>query len=84
MKRIDDAGFNVSYAPQALVRWNMQPTLWRTFRRFVTYSRHNMLAGLWKQWQASVLARYVLLIISAVILFGLTRWWPIVTMACFY
>jgi len=71
MKRIDDAGFNVSYAPQALVRWNMQPTLWRTFRRFVTYSRHNMLAGLWKQWQASVLARYVLLIISAVILFGL-------------
>jgi len=79
MKRIDDAGFKVSYAPQALVRWNMPPTLWRTFRRCVTYSRHNMLAGLWKQWQASVLARYVLLIIFAVILFGLTRWWPIVT-----
>src|SRR6266566_4957297 len=58
MKRIDDAGFKVSYAPAALVRWSMQPTLWRTFRRFVLYSRHNMLAGLWKQWQAAVLARY--------------------------
>src|SRR6267378_267792 len=30
MKRIDDAGFNVLYAPKALVRWSMQPTLWRT------------------------------------------------------
>src|SRR5882672_6230814 len=83
IKRIDDAGFIVSYAPKAVVRWSMQPNLWRTFRRFVTYSRHNMLAGLWKQWQASVLARYVLLIISAVILFGLTRWWPIVTVGLF-
>jgi glycosyltransferase involved in cell wall biosynthesis len=83
MKRVDDAGFRASYAPAALVRWNMQPNLRRTFRRFVTYSRHNMLAGLWKQWQASVLARYVLLILSAAILFGLTRWWPVITVGLF-
>ena len=83
MKRIDDAGFKVSYAPAALVRWSMQPTLWRTFRRFVTYSRHNMLAGLWKQWQASVLFRYGLLMLGAVILFALTSWWPIITVGLF-
>jgi glycosyltransferase involved in cell wall biosynthesis len=83
MKRIDDAGFKVSYAPKALVRWNMQSNLWRTFRRFVTYSRHNMLAGLWKQWQAAILARYLLLIIAAAILFGVTRWWPAVTLGLF-
>ena len=83
MKRIDDARFNVSYAPTALVRWSMQPNLWRTFRRFVTYSRHNMLAGLWKQWQASVLIRYGLLLLCAAILFGLTSWWPIITLALF-
>jgi len=57
MKHIDEAGFNVSYAPKALVRWSMQPTLWRTFRRFATYSRQNILVGLWKEWQASLLAR---------------------------
>ena len=83
MKRIDEAGLKVSYAPRALVRWSMQPTLWRTFRRFVTYSRHNMLAGLWKQWQASVLARYGLLILCAAILFGLTSWWPVITVGLF-
>jgi glycosyltransferase involved in cell wall biosynthesis len=83
MNRIDAAGFHVSYAPGALVRWNLQPTLWRTFRRFITYSRHNMLAGLWKEWQASVLVRYAVLIVCAVILFGLTRWWPIITAALF-
>jgi glycosyltransferase involved in cell wall biosynthesis len=83
MKRIDEAGLDVSYAPEALVRWSMQPTLWRTFRRFVTYSRHNMLAGLWKEWQASVLARYGLLMLCAAILFGLTSWWPVITVGLF-
>src|SRR5262249_52375678 len=63
IQRIDNAGFSVSYAPKALVRWNMQPTWWRTFRRFITYSRHNIRAGLWRQWQASVLARYAVLLL---------------------
>jgi glycosyltransferase involved in cell wall biosynthesis len=83
MKRIDEAGFKCSYAPTAMVRWSMQPGLWRTFRRFVTYSRHNMLAGLWRQWQASVLARYVVLIVCAAILFGLTSWWPVIIVGLF-
>ncbi len=78
MNRIDGAGFHVSYAPAALVRWSMQPNLWRTFRRFLTYSRHNMLAGLWRQWQAKVLARYAALIVFCVILIGLTNWWLII------
>src|SRR5882762_2267980 len=83
IKHIDDAGFKVSYAPKAVVRWSMQPTVWRTFRRFVLYSRHNMLAGLWKQWQASVLARYGLLMLCATIVFGVTSWWPIITLVLF-
>jgi glycosyltransferase involved in cell wall biosynthesis len=78
MDRIDSAGFNVSYAPAAMVRWSMQPNLWRTFQRFVTYSRHNMLAGLWRQWQAKVLARYGVLIIFSVVLIGLTKWWLLI------
>jgi len=79
MNRIDGAGFKVSYAPKALVRWSMQPNLGRTFRRFITYSRHNMLAGLWRQWQARVLARYGVLIVLTVILVVLTHWWPVIS-----
>src|SRR5882762_8738025 len=83
MRRIDEAGFNVSYAPKALVRWSMQPTLWRTFRRFILYSRHNMLAVLCKEWQASLLSRYGLLLLCVAILFGLTSWWPLITLVLF-
>ena len=78
MKRIDEAGFHVSYAPHAVVRWTMQPTWGRTFRRFATYSRHNLRAGLWKQWQAAALARYAALLVCALLLILITKWWPIV------
>lgn len=81
MDRIDAAGFRVSYAPAAVVCWSMQPNFWRTFQRFTTYSRHNMLAGLWRQWQAKVLARYGVLILLSVILIALTKWWPLFSAA---
>jgi hypothetical protein len=46
-----------------------------TFKRFVTYARNNMRAGLWRQWQAAIFIRYGSLIVSALpaIIFG-ARW----------
>lgn len=64
-EKLKEGNFRVAYAPRALVRWSMQPTLWRTFKRFVTYSRHNLRAGLWRQWHAAVLSRYALLALCA-------------------
>lgn len=74
-EKIKEGGFRVAYAPRAIVGWNMQPTLWRTFKRFVTYSRHNLRAGLGRHWQAAVLTRYGLLSLCAwpAFAFGL-RW----------
>src|SRR2546422_3342767 len=45
-------------------RWSMQPTMWRTFKRFVVYSRNNLRAGLGREWQAAILTRYALLLIA--------------------
>src|SRR5436190_5067882 len=81
INRIDEQGFNVAYAPSALVRWTMQPTAWRTFKRFVVYSRYNLRAGLGRQWQAAILVRYFILLVSALALFSFTNWWPVVTAA---
>jgi GT2 family glycosyltransferase len=81
IERIDSAAVHIAYAPKAIVRWSMQPNLWRTFRRFVTYSRHNMRAGLWKRWQASMLMRYFAILLCTAIAFGLTRWWLLVPVA---
>lgn len=75
MNRIDAGGFRISHAPEALVRWSIQPTLWKTFRRFTTYSRYNIRAGLWRSWQARIFLRYglLLLLILPALVIGL-RW----------
>jgi glycosyltransferase involved in cell wall biosynthesis len=75
MERIEARGFRELRAPEAMVHWNIQANLWRTFKRFVTYSRNNIRAGLWRQWQATIFLRYALLAIMTVpvIFFG-ARW----------
>jgi glycosyltransferase involved in cell wall biosynthesis len=75
MQRIETEGFHELRAPEAMVHWNIQPTLWRTFKRFVTYSRNNIRAGLWRHWQATIFVYYSLLVIITVpvVLLG-ARW----------
>jgi glycosyltransferase involved in cell wall biosynthesis len=75
MHRIEHAGFVITYEPAANVHWDLQPGLWRTFKRFVTYSENNIRANLWKQWQAPIFKRYTLLLVSAlpILVFGY-RW----------
>ena len=72
---IERQGFHIRRAPRAIVYWTIQPNLWRTFRRFVTYARNNIRAGLWRQWQAAIFQRYaVLLILTVPTLFFGARW----------
>lgn len=75
MNRIDAAGFVISFEPAAKVHWDLQPGLWRTFKRFVTYSENNIRANLWQHWQAPIFKRYLLLVVSAlpIFIFGY-RW----------
>ena len=66
MNRVEAAGSRIAFAPRAVVHWDIQPTLWRTFRRFFTYSQNNIRAGLWRSWQATILQRYAALSILTV------------------
>ena len=61
MDRIDQQRLHIAFAPRAVVYWELQPTLWRTFRRFTIYARNNIRAGLWRQWQAPILSRYLVI-----------------------
>lgn len=80
MNKIEQANFRITNAPDALVHWQVQPTLWLTFKRFVTYARNNMRAGLWRQWQAAIFTRYLLIIISALPVFVFGFRWLLVTL----
>ncbi len=66
LNKIDAAGFRIVYATKALVHWSIQPGFLKTFKRFVTYSRNNIRAGLWRSWQARIYSRYALLILLAI------------------
>jgi glycosyltransferase involved in cell wall biosynthesis len=71
MDRLENAGYHAGFEPRAQVHWELRPTLWSTFKRFLIYSRNNIRAGLFRQWQATILFRYgvlaALLIVALII-----------------
>jgi glycosyltransferase involved in cell wall biosynthesis len=69
MDRVENAGYHFVFEPRAQVHWDLRPTLWATFKRFVVYSRNNIRAGLFRQWQAKIFQYYgVLAILLAAVL----------------
>lgn len=64
LNKIEQVSTGIANAPEALVRWQVQATPWLTFKRFVTYARNNMRAGLWRQWQSPIFQRYGLLLVT--------------------
>jgi len=81
MNQVDAARFRIAYAPRAIVRWDLQPNFWRTFRRFAVYSRNNIRAGLWRDWQAAIFSRYLIILLLTLPAFALGRWWLIIPLA---
>ena len=81
MDRVENAGYRFVFEPRAQVHWDLRPTLWATFKRFVVYSRNNIRAGLFRQWQATVLFKYygvLAVLLAAVLIFKPSLvWFPI-------
>jgi hypothetical protein len=51
----------IARTSRAKVHWHIQPNFWRTFRRFVEYSRNNIRAGLFSEWQQTIFLYYALI-----------------------
>ncbi|HKV32827.1 MAG TPA: glycosyltransferase [Pyrinomonadaceae bacterium] len=66
MDRLEAAGYRAVFEPRAQVHWNLRPTLGTTFKRFLVYSRNNIRAGLFRQWQATIVFRYAILLVFTV------------------
>ena len=78
MDRLEAAGYRAVFEPRAQVHWNLRPTLLSTFKRFLVYSRNNMRAGLWRQWQAAILSRYAVLLVLLVLALIVDARWVLV------
>ena len=81
MDRLEAAGYASVFEPRAQVHWNLRPTLGTTFKRFLVYSRNNIRAGLWRQWQATILFRYAVLLVLFVVALLIDPVWVAVPIA---
>lgn len=61
-------------APGRHARWRPPDTAHATWRRYRTYARHNMRAGLFREWQAPLIRRYAVVAGGTI---ALSRWTPI-------
>ena len=59
MERMELAGVQEAWAPDASVCWSLPPSIGQTFRRFRSYSRHNVLAGRQSGWHYGVARMYL-------------------------
>jgi glycosyltransferase involved in cell wall biosynthesis len=66
MDRLEAAGYRAVFEPRAQVHWDLRPTLGATFKRFLVYSRNNIHAVLWRQWQATIIFRNAVMLVLTV------------------
>ena len=71
MRQVEQTKFTIAHTSKAIVNWNIQPNFWRTFRRFVEYSRNNIRAGLVAEWQRRIFIYYALIAASTAKVFFL-------------
>ena len=75
MERIKERGFVTGWVPEATVTWQLQPTLARTFRRFVLYSKHTAWAGRQWDWQYGIARQYLVGLLFLVLAIVHSPWW---------
>ncbi len=60
IEQVEAHGFRIGWAPDATGWWHLQPSLSRTFRKFVLYSKHNVWAGRQRFWHYGIARQYAL------------------------
>lgn len=81
MEHIKRLNFKTGYAPDATVWWQLQPTLTKTFRRFMLYSRHNVWVGRQWDWHYGLARQYAVWLVFVALALVHSRWWLVVPVA---
>lgn len=75
MEKVESLAVKTAWAHEATVRWQLQPTLSRTFKKFVLYSRHNVWAGRERFWHYGVARQYLLASLFIIAALFHSAWW---------
>lgn len=60
LEKIQQQGFTVAHAPDAVAHWELASCWTSTYRRFTLYSYHNLVAGRGRHWHHGVARFYTL------------------------
>ncbi|HEY9404152.1 MAG TPA: hypothetical protein VIQ24_15955, partial [Pyrinomonadaceae bacterium] len=71
-RSLEAANVRAAKSADAVVAWELRPTLASTFRRFTVYSRNGMLAGLGREWQFNLTRLY--LVLALLVVAGFFAW----------
>ena len=74
-------GHKMGWAPGAVVHWELRPTLWRTIRRFMSFSSENVWAGQKQRWHYGVLRFYLVSLPFVALAAFMSAWWLAVPIA---
>lgn len=81
IEKIREQGFKTAWAPQATVWWELQPTIARTFGKFVLYSRHNVWIGRQWDWHYGVARKYIFGLLFLILALMHSWWWLLLPVA---
>jgi glycosyltransferase involved in cell wall biosynthesis len=65
----------IAWAPLAIVRWQLQPSLKTTFKIFALYSYHNVLAGRQRCWHYGIARKYFIALLLVILAAVHSRVW---------
>lgn len=74
MRRVEEAGFRIGYAPAAVVHWQLRSGLVATYRKFALYSRHNVRAGMQAGWHYGVARHYLVYLLAMTLAVATSGW----------
>lgn len=60
MKEIENLKLKIGFAPRAVALWDIPSNLAASFRRFSTYSMHDLAAGRFRDWHWPVIKMYLI------------------------
>lgn len=69
MEKAEQLGYQLAFAPNAKVYWELRPNLLSAFKKFEIYSKYNVWAGRQAYWHYGVARQYVLLLL--IVLLGI-------------
>lgn len=83
MRRVEESGFGIGWAPRATVWWQLRPDLMSTFRKFALYSRHNVWAGMQRYWHYGIARQYAVYLGALALMVLHSAWWGLVPLVGF-